>query len=229
MVLAGLSIFENQGYYLTSRLDDIAQGLNASNPNDIEFHASDIFARRSSPWNRLSKEEAQGVIKSVLRVVAESSASTYAFACAVHKESYTENAMNLAFEDLCQRFDIYLKHLFAEGERHKGLIILDESSHETSLQGLAKNFRQIGTQWGSIKHLAETPLFVDSRASRIIQLADHIAYAVFRRYNYGDTQYFDIIAHKFHQTDGVIHGLAHKQKVNPKCMCLGCSSRRARI
>lgn len=229
LVLAGISIFENQGYYLSTQLDSIAQGIDASNPNSIEFHASEIFARRSPPWNKLTREEAQGVIKSVLKVVAESSASTYVFACAIHKPSFSENAMNLAFEDLCQRFDTYLKHLFAEGERHKGLIILDESSHETSLQGLAKNFKQIGTQWGTIKHLAEVPLFVDSKASRIIQLADHIAYAVFRRYNHGDTSYFDIIAPKFQETDGVIHGLAHKQRKIPKCMCLACSSRRARI
>jgi hypothetical protein len=132
----------------------------------------------------------------------------------------------MAFEDLCQRFDIYLSRLNAEGERQKGLLILDDSSYETTLQELAKNFRKIGTQWGSVKHLADTPFFVNSKASRIVQLADHVAYAVFRRYNTGDTQYFDIIAHKFHQTDGVVHGLAHKQKTTMTCMCVACMSRR---
>jgi hypothetical protein len=227
VVLGGVSIFETQGYYLSNELDKIAQSVDPSNPKGIEFHASEIFSRKTHPWNKLSREEAQGVIKAVLKVVANSSNSTYAFACAVHKKSFAGgDGLNLAFEDLCQRFDIYLSRLNAEGERQKGLLILDDSSYETTLQELANNFRQIGTQWGSVKHLSDTPFFVNSKASRIVQLADHIAYAVFRRYHVGDTQYFDIIAHKFYQNDGVVHGLAHKHKTNQNCMCVACMSRR---
>jgi hypothetical protein len=86
--------------------------------------------------------------------------------------------------------------------------------------------RTIGTQWGIIRNLADTPFFVDSHASRLVQLADHVAYAIFRRYNARDTQYFDIFASKFDSVDNVIHGLAHKQTVEPMCMCPGCLSRR---
>lgn len=77
-----------------------------------------------------------------------------------------------------------------------------------------------------IRNLADTPLFVDSRASRVIQLADHVAYAVFRRYQSGDTQYLDRIAAKFDAEDGIVHGLAHKELGNPNCMCIACLSRR---
>ena len=78
-----------------------------------------------------------------------------------------------------------------------------------------------------IRNLAEIPLFVDSRASRLVQVADHVAYAVFRRYNAGDTQYFDIISSKFDSSEGVIHGLAHKQTYDSKCMCIACMTRRS--
>lgn len=88
-------------------------------------------------------------------------------------------------------------------------------------------FRTLGTSWGVIRHLVGTPLFVDSRASRVVQLADHVAYAVFRRYQSGDTQYHDRIAAKFDTEDGVVHGLAHKEMGNPNCMCIACLSRRA--
>jgi hypothetical protein len=229
VILGGLSIFETQGYYLSNELDKIASSLNPSDPSAVEFHASEIFSRKTPPWNTLSKEEAQGVIKAVLKIIASSSNSTYAFACAVHKNSFSSaDALNLAFEDLCQRFDIYLSRLNAEGERQKGLLILDDSSYETTLQELAKNFRTIGTQWGSVKHICDTPFFVNSKASRIVQLADHIAYAVFRRYNASDTLYFDIIAHKFYQSEGVTHGLAHKHKLTIPCMCMACLTRRNR-
>ena len=123
--------------------------------------------------------------------------------------------------------DKYLTRLRDAGDRQRGLLILDNSSHETSLQRLANEFRAYGTRWGIIRNLADTPFFVDSRASRLVQLADHVAYAVFRRYNASDTQYFDIIAAKFDSADGVLHGLSHKQNNNPSCMCPACMSRRA--
>ena len=227
VILGGVSIFETTAYYLTQELDKLAESYDAKNPSSIEFHASEIFSRRSYPWKTLSKEEAQGVIKAVLKILANANNSTLAFACAVHKDSFKSNdALQLAFEDLCQRFDIYLSKMNAEGERQKGLLILDDSSYETTLQELSRNFRKSGTQWGNVKHLADTPFFVNSKASRIIQMADHVAYAVFRRYNAKDTQYFDIIASKFYQSENVVHGLAHKQKIDPSCMCAACFSRR---
>lgn len=225
VVLAGISMYETQAYFLSRELDRIAETFDP-NPSNVEFHASEIYARRKAPWDKLTREDSVGVLKSVLRIVAESAASTQIFACAVHKKSYSADGLHVAFEDLCQRFDTYLGKINAEGERQKGLLILDESSYETSLQEQTKNFRKIGTQYGSIRHLADIPFFVNSKASRIIQLADHIAYSIFRRYNLGDTQYFDIIAHKFFQSEGVVHGLAHKSKTSPNCMCPACFSRR---
>lgn len=226
-VLGGISLFEAQAHWITNRLDAIAEGINPANPHQVEFHASDIFARRSPPWDRMSRDEARGVIKAVLRVIAESYLSARVFACAVHKASFPkEDPVELSFEDLCSRFDRYLARLRDSGDRQRGLLILDKSSRETSLQKLALNFRVLGTKWGVIRNLADTPFFVDSSASRVVQLADHIAYAVFRRFNAGDSQYFDIIADKFDSADGVIHGLAHKQTVNAACMCPACMSRR---
>jgi glycogen debranching enzyme len=88
----------------------------------------------------------------------------------------------------------------------------------------------LGTQWGSAIHnIADIPFFVDSRASRLTQCADAIAYAVFRRFNSGDTQYFDLIAGRLYASeDGVIHGLSHKTQASIAlhCMCPACLSRR---
>ena len=227
IVLGGISVFESTAYHLAHELDLLAETIDPANPGEVEFHASEIFSRRISPWNKLSKEEAQGVIKAVLKILANASASTHAFACAIHKSSFPAvNRLSFAFEDLTKRFDIFLNKLNFDGDRQRGLLILDESAHETTLQNLAQNFRRIGTQWGSIKHLADIPFFVNSKASRLIQLADHVAYAVFRRYNAYDTQYLDLIAHRFYSSENVIHGLAHKQKITFNCMCLACMSRR---
>lgn len=134
--------------------------------------------------------------------------------------------MELAFEDLCQRFDYFLTRRRQQGDQQRGMIILDKTTRETSLQKLSREFRKTGTRWGSLKNIADTPFFVDSRASRLVQLADHIAYSVFRRYNSGDAQYMDIIASRFDEADGVIHGLSHKHSDRVTCTCPGCLSRR---
>lgn len=226
LVLGGLSLFEAQAHWLTQQLDRLAESIDPDQPLSVEFHASEIFSRRTRPWKGMTADEARGVLKAVLRIVRQAYSTATIFACAVHKPSCTDrDPMELAFEDLCSRFDRYLSRLESSGDRQRGLIILDESAHETSLQRMATNFRVLGTQWGAIRHLADVPLFVDSKMSRPIQVADHIAYATFRRYNAGDSSYFDIIAHRFDIYNGIVHGLAHKSP-DPDCMCPACLSRR---
>lgn len=227
LVLGGVSVFEAQSSWITQELDRLAQNIDPGNPHGVEFHASETYARRSQPWKGLSQDEARGTIKSVLDVLAHAYDTARAFACVVHKPSFpNRDPMEVAFEDLCSRFDRYLQRLRAAGDRQWGLVILDKSAHETTLQQMSVAFRTLGTSWGVIRNLADTPLFVDSRASRVIQLADHVAYAVFRRYQSGDTQYLDRIAAKFDAEDGIVHGLAHKELGNPNCMCIACLSRR---
>jgi hypothetical protein len=229
LVLGGVAVFEAQAHWITREMDNLAASIDAANANAIEFHASEVFSGRSSPWDRMGREQRKETIRNVLRVLPRAYDSCCAFSCAVHKASFPNvDPMELAFEDLCSRFDIYLDRMAAGGNRQRGLIILDKSSHETTLQRLAQQFRQLGTQWGVQRHIADTPLFIDSRASRIVQLADHVAYATFRRYEAADASYFDIIASRFFEADGIIHGLAHKQVQDQQCMCPACLSRRNR-
>jgi Protein of unknown function (DUF3800) len=228
LILGGVAVYEAQAHWITTELDSLAASLHPTNPNSVEFHASEIFSGRSVPWDGLIREQRKEVIRNVLRVLTRSYDTCKAFACAIHKDSFPgKDPMELAFEDLTSRFDIYLNNLSISRERQRGLIILDESSYETSLQSLATRFRQLGTQWGGIRHIADIPMFVNSKASRIVQLADHVAYATFRRYESGDASYFDIIAGRFYEAQGVVHGLAHKQLKDRNCMCPACITRRA--
>ena len=226
-VLGGVSIFEAQADFLTRELDKLAASIDPRNPHAIEFHASEIFSRRKQPWKSMSIDDARSIIKAVLRIVADSYDSTHLFACAVEKASAAgTDVVESAFEDLCSRFELYLTRLRNRGDRQRGLLILDKSTSETSLQRLTRDFRLNGTKWGGIRNLADIPFFVDSSASRLVQFADHVAYAVFRRYNSGDAQYFDIIASRFDEADGVVHGLSHRCRMPDQCMCPACLSRR---
>ncbi len=236
-VLGGVCVFERQVRWITEGMDALAASLNPAEPHTVEFHASAILAGRRAPWRTMEKNERSKVIKKVLALLTESrritvakagtSSSTRAFACAVHKKSFPAiNPVELAFEDLCKRFDMFLQRFYTTGNRpERGLIIMDSSSYETNLQELARDFRSIGTRWGDIYNMTDVPFFVDSRASRLVQLADHVAYAVFRRYERGDALFLDAIINDFHEEEGKIHGLAHKQHVLPRCTCPACLSR----
>lgn len=72
---------------------------------------------------------------------------------------------------------------------------------------MAHEFRTIGHQWGVLRNLSEVPVFIDSKASRLIQLADLIAYAVFRKWEKSDDRFYSIIADRFDREGSVVHGL----------------------
>lgn len=232
LVLGGICIFEPQVIFITSALDNIANRIYPTNPDSVEFHASAVYAGRQPPFDMMSKDERRGIIKEVLQVFSDSYRTAKAFACAVHKPSYPHrDPMEIAFEDLCSRFDMMLGRLRDEQVSHKGIIILDESTYETTLQRLAKNFRTLGTRWNTVlRNIVEVPLFVDSQASRCVQMADHVAYSVFRRYESGDTKYLDIVLSRFDYDGRVFHGLSHKHAQRMTgCVCPACLSRRESI
>ncbi len=147
LVLGGVSVFEAQSHWITTQLDTLAEDIDPADPHGVEFHASETYDRRSSTWKHLSREEARGTIKSVLDVLAAAYDSARAFACVVHKASYpNRDPMEIAFEDLCSRFDQYLNRLRTAGNPQRGLVILDKSSHETTLQKMSVDFRTLGTR-----------------------------------------------------------------------------------
>src|SRR5262245_59180327 len=145
-VLGGVCVFEAQVDWFGRELDKLASPYNR-NPEDVEFHASTIFSRRQEPWKGLTIDGARGVLKSVLKITSCSYETTRLFACAIHKKSFPyADHVELAFEDLCQRFDFFLSRLFRAGDQQRGLIILDRTTRETSLQRLSREFRKAGTR-----------------------------------------------------------------------------------
>jgi len=226
-VLGGICIPETSVRWLSNVLDKLAESIDNNQPEKIEFHAAEIFRGKDHPWKNFpDKKERKEIIQNVLCSMKNAYPETVIYACAIHKDSYPqENPVLMAYEDLASRFNMYLQNL--NDPHQKGLIILDRSSYETGLQILAHNIRKGGTRWGlQLRNIIEVPLFIDSHASRLTQLADHIAYAVFRRYEANDLTYFNCIEDRFYKKDNIIHGLSHKQKITPSCSCPACITRR---
>ncbi len=116
-----------------------------------------------------------------------------------------------AFEQISSRFDLFLTRLYRKySDPQRGIIVFDKTSTEQRIQSLARDFKYSGHSYGTTRNYAEVPVFLDSRASRLIQLADLVAFAMFRGYEHGDGALFDIIRNCFDQEGGVVHGLYEK-------------------
>jgi len=113
-----------------------------------------------------------------------------------------------AFTQVCSRFNHYLARLYRNTQHpERGLIRFDKSSTEARVQTLARDFKYSGHQYGRTRNYAEVPVFLDSKASRLIQLADLVAYSIFRHIEFNDSQFFEIIEGCFDAEGGVVHGM----------------------
>lgn len=210
-VLAGFCVFERQGFWIASELDKIAAQFNPADPASMELHGSPMFGGKGK-WRKYSRSVREQAIEDVLRVFLRSHLSNRAFASVIKKSAVSpSDPVEVAFEQLASRFDKYMIRLHKTGDTQRGIIIFDKSTYETTIQSLATDFRTIGYRWGIIRNFSEVPLFLDSQASRLIQLADIIAYATFRNFEQGDSRFFSIIQPRFDSEGGIVHGLHVQQ------------------
>ena len=229
-VLAGIALFERQAHWLQVALDRLAESLagrlGCPSPSSLEFHGNPI-RKGNGWWRKMGPAERRQVIMDALLTARALRGEWELFGVVVNQHALGPgDPIEYAFGQICSRFDQFLGRLYRAGNNQRGLIILDKSAQETRLQSLATEFRTLGHQWGVTRNLVDVPLFVDSRATRIIQYADLVSYALWRKFEAGDSEFFNVIADFFDQDGGIVHGLHHYR--NPHdgpCDCPGCVSR----
>ncbi|KZE28330.1 hypothetical protein AVW15_08290 [Chelatococcus daeguensis] len=123
-----------------------------------------------------------------------------------------EDPVEYAFEEIASRFDKTLRRMHLDGNSQRGLIVFDKSTMETRIQALTTEFRFSGHRNGKLHNLADVPFFVDSAASRLVQFADLVSYALWRRYEKDDSEFYDVIDGMFAAEGGVTHGLLVKRQ-----------------
>lgn len=227
VILAGFAVFERGGHWLARSMEQQAQALWPTNPDALEFHGTDIHSGNKH-WRALPPDVREDAYRTALRRLT-STHDVHLFGAAIHKGAVSpRDAMEVAFEQVASRFDHMLARLYRAGNTQRGLIIADKSTYETSLQRLSIEFRRTGHSFGQLHNVSEVPLFVDSKATRLIQYADLVAHT-FRRYiELGDARRFDLIRHGFDQSGGVVHGIMHEIPAGQTCVCWACQCRAAR-
>ena len=207
-VLAGVSVFEKDTHWIARDLDNIAARFNPDESHTVELHGTPMRRGRGI-WKTQAREvREQAMIDALAVGIRDRKHRPKLFGAVLKKRNYTESDVSEeAFTQVSSRFDMYLRRLHLKGNTQRGLIVLDRCSTEKRLQTLAREFKHSGHSYGKHHNFAEVPVFLDSEASRLIQLADLVAYALFRHYEHEDSRFLEVISSCFDQDAGANHGL----------------------
>lgn len=128
-----------------------------------------------------------------------------------------------AFEQLVSRFQAYLVNSETDGQKNYGLIIHDNNQTVSKKHTeLMKMFHKKGTIWTYVNNIIETPLFVDSTLTSMIQMADICAYAIRRYLENNETILFDEVFKRADRHRSKVVGVRHFSK--PNCNCKICQA-----
>ena len=209
-VLAGVSVFERQCHWVEQALNKIAGRFDAANPYAIELHGSPMRSGREG-WKAFPLADRLQAIKDCLSdgVCGPGLNSVRLFGAVIKKSAIRDgrDPVAMAFEQISNRFDLFLARRYKKhNDPQRGIILFDKSSTEQRIQTMARDFKHNGHTFGATHNYAEVPVFLDSKASRLIQLADLVAFALFRFYEHNDNQFHDVIKHCFDQEGAIQHG-----------------------
>lgn len=210
-VLSGIAVFERDTHWIEQSMNEIANRFLPTSPYDLELHGSPMRSGKSE-WREFPMAERIQAICDCLQIIKDKRIKIFA---SVIQQGYSsgQDTITECFEQIASRFDMFLARLHAQGNTQRGITIFDKSSTEKSIQALARTFRQDGYTYGKIRNFSEVPLFLDSKSSCLIQLADLVSYAIYRKFEHQDEQFFNIIESCFDTHNGKKHGLYLRQNI----------------
>lgn len=131
-----------------------------------------------------------------------------------------------AFEQVVSRFEQYLQVTGLNNtQKNFGLLIHDNNETVAKKHTLMmKKFHQEGTLWTNLKNLIETPLFVNSELTSMVQVADLCAYALRRYLENNESELFELIFQRADRKGNMVVGVRHF--ANNSCLCKICNSHR---
>lgn len=124
----------------------------------------------------------------------------------------------IAFEQVVTRFNTYLDIATDK----LGLLVQDNNQTVAKrLTEVMRLYHQQGTLWSKINKIVETPLFVDSELTSMVQMADLCAYATRRFFEKGERPLFDLIRTRFDRNRDKLVDLRHFTG-RTQCQCDVC-------
>ncbi|GHV58610.1 hypothetical protein FACS1894103_0340 [Campylobacterota bacterium] len=203
-ILAGIAVFETQTHWVEQDLITISKRFCENDPFAIELHGSPMHAAKKE-WRGISPALRLQAVCDSLDLCIKYKIRLFASIIDKRKASGI-NILERSFEQLASRFDMFLSRCYASSNKQRGIMILDKSSTEIQIQTLARSFKYSGHSYGKLRNFSEVPLFIDSKVSKLMQLADLVSFAIKRHYADNDSLLYDRIKDCFDHEGGVVHG-----------------------
>ena len=163
----------------------------------------------------------------VLRAIADAVAGwedVVLFADAHKKDALSSDqrsrSREYALEQVTSRYNKYLNR--TTGPSAIAVMVHDQHQAESlNLTALFRRWHREGTTFTKIPHIAETPLFVDSSLTAMVQVADLAAYGTRRFFDKEEGDLFDRIYPRFDRLGAKLVGLRH-YTAKTACTCRVC-------
>lgn len=129
-----------------------------------------------------------------------------------------------AFEQLVSRFEQFLEHMNKKtSDDCYGIIIYDNNETVSKKHTeLMRRFLNTGTLWTNINRIIETPLFVNSDLTGMVQIADLCSYSLRRYLEKDEDELFNLIFQRADTFGGRKVGVRHF--TGNGCTCKICHS-----
>ena len=234
-VLAGAAVFEGEIRKLTDDVEGFQDTYLPHVSVPIELHAGDIYKGKKR-WRDETKEFRTNLMRTIYHTIRNQNYPWLVLFGAVVHESVPEpgssDVLRWAFEEICGRFNQFLARQAQGFTPQKGLLILDQSGREKRYRELADSFQSDGVRLGYLGNIVDIPYFTGSQHTRMLQIADFVAYALFQYYENNSSEFLDMIGGRFDRPNraagGHPVGLSHLTR-NPAGSNCGCPATHGKL
>ena len=205
-VTSGVIIHENSLADMKEKISEFKNKKFLGNLEDAEIHVHEIFKGKKEFYG-LTPVQIKEILDELYNTITKIPFSTISVVIDKPKLKDSEfkdwDILETGYTFLIERFDKFLRRT-----NHKGIIRIDKTSNKVNALNAKDNkildavnkIRKHGTNWQSIKNIAEEPYFIDSHLRKGLQVADAVVYCVNRHMNQHKMfdDYWDMILPKMH-------------------------------
>lgn len=166
-----------------------------------------VESKKIKPYLHLTREERRSCLLELAQAIGAWGTARI-FSEAILKPSFSSShrtPYEQAFEQVLSRFQAFLARV-----DDIGIVVHDQNSTVAPrLMRLTRKFHQTGTLFREISNIVETPLFVDSELTSMIQMADLAAYSLRRFLENDENELWRALRPRVDQVNGVHVGVRH--------------------
>ena len=196
-------------------------------PNRAHYKQTKKNYRQTDAYIHLTHAERINLIKELADLIGSWSFARIFGEC-INKVHFNptrarQTADEQALEQIVSRFEQYLQ-IVAKSTKEKNLYgaLIHDNNETVSKKhtDLMKRFHRHGTFWTRIERIIETPLFVNSELTSLVQIADLCCYAMRRYFENSESDLLNRIESRFDRKNGKIVGVRHF--TDASCQCIFC-------